>query len=68
MKRLGALLARSLVGALLLLALTANVANADPGNGHGPVVSPLLVQPEDPGVGGSGYAGLSQPEDPGFAY
>ena len=69
MKRVGRLLARSLVGALLLLALTANVASADPGKGHGHAqAGALLAQPEDPGLGdGGGYEGDSQPEDPGVA-
>ena len=64
MKRVGTLLVRSLIGALLLLALTANVASADPGRGSSHGAQPQLLQPEDPGT--DGYQGDSQPEDPGF--
>ena len=65
MKRVSTLLTRSLIGALLLRALTANVASADPGHGnHG--AQPQLLQPEDPGTDdGGGYEGETQPEDPG---
>jgi hypothetical protein len=51
MKRVGTLLARLFIAALLLLALNVHVAVAD-GDG----------QPEDPGT-----SQLSQPEDPGFS-
>ena len=67
MKRLVALVARALLATLLLLAVSANVASADPGKGHGQGPQPALVQPEDPGLGDGGYVGgESQPEDPGL--
>jgi hypothetical protein len=65
MKRVGSLLARSLIGALLLLALTSNIASADPGNGQGGPL-PQLIQPEDPGTS-AGLQPQIQPEDPGFS-
>jgi hypothetical protein len=70
MKRLAALAARALLVALLLLAVSASVASADPGKGHTQGGGqPALVQPEDPGLGDGGYNGgdpTTQPEDPGL--
>jgi hypothetical protein len=60
MKRVGSLLARAFVAALLVLALNANVASADPGTRPAPTAN-TLTQPEDPG-----FAPDSQPQDPGF--
>ena len=51
MTRVRTLLARALVGALLLLCLGASVASADPGvpAGSDGVVAPTML-PEDPGL------------------
>ena len=59
MKRVGTLLARSLVAALLVVGLHASVASADPG--PAPTVEPQIVQPEDPGL-----LPTTQPQDPGL--
>jgi hypothetical protein len=73
MKRFGSLAARTLVAALLLLALTANVASADPGTNSGAGPHPTVAQPVDPGSAidaqpvDPGSAGESQPVDPGAA-
>lgn len=59
MKRLGTLLARALVGALLLVALGSSIASADPG-ATGPAGTVQAVLPEDPGIPDV------LPEDPGI--
>ena len=63
MRRLGALLARAIVGALLLVALNSSIASADTGRLRpGDVVTPTnqAELPEDPGIG------CQLPEDPGL--
>jgi hypothetical protein len=60
MKRARTLVARAIVGALLLVALTSSIASADPG--RLPPVLPGL--PEDPGIGF--LPCLVLPEDPGI--
>jgi hypothetical protein len=60
MKRVGTLLARAVIAALLVLAMHASVASADPGTHPAPTAN-TLTQPEDPG-----FAPDSQPQDPGF--
>jgi hypothetical protein len=51
MKRVRTLLVRALVGALLLLSLSATLASADPGpSGGSDGGSTQLVLPEDPGL------------------
>lgn len=60
MKRARTLMARAIVGALLLVALTSSIANADilrP-------LPPLPGLPEDPGIGF--LPGITLPEDPGI--
>jgi len=58
MKRVRMLLARSLVLALLLLALGASAASADPGT----TPEPTVALPSDPG----GASTTTLPEDPGY--
>ena len=57
MKRVGTLLTRALFAALLLVAVSAQVASANPGNGQS---AQPASQPEDPGT-----APDFQPQDPG---
>jgi len=58
MKRVRTLLARSLVLALLLLALGAGAANADPGT----TPDPTAILPGDPGQ----WITTTLPDDPGY--
>ena len=59
MKRARTLVARAIVGALLLVALTSSIANADT------ILRPTLPGlPEDPGIGF--VPGIVLPEDPGI--
>jgi len=60
MKRVATLLARALFAAFLLVAVSAQVASADPGPDTTPSTS---TQPEDPGT--SSFD--TQPQDPGVA-
>ena len=60
MKRVGRLLARSFVAALLVIGLHTSVASADPGPDPAPTAG-TLTQPEDPGL-----TLASQPQDPGL--
>jgi hypothetical protein len=74
MKRAGLLLLRAVVAALLLGALSSDVASADPGTFHvvmpssDVVVTPDVFVPEDPGLTRLPEdPGLTRlPEDPGF--
>ncbi len=66
MKRLRTLLARAILGAVLLVALNASMASADPGRGNSgaaPTPTSQAALPEDPGIG---YETLALPEDPGI--
>lgn len=72
MTRVRSLLARSFVLAVFLLGLSANVASADPGNGHKPAAEPpvdpgygALVLPDDPGYGLDDFL---LPDDPGYPF
>ncbi|HYR94404.1 MAG TPA: hypothetical protein VEP48_09400 [Methylomirabilota bacterium] len=60
MKRARILIGRAIVGALLLVALNAGIASADPGTPVNDVV-PTVSFPEDPGLGQIVF-----PEDPGL--
>ena len=72
MKRFGSLVAQTLVAALLLLAMTANLASADPGASPGACPGPTATQPVDPGSASALPAdpcspSQLQPVDPGGA-
>lgn len=63
MRRLGGVVARAFVLALLLLTLAGNVASADPGkNTAAAPVTQTAVLPDDPGYTGGAFF----PDDPGF--
>ena len=65
MKRLGALLSRSAIATLFLVALNASIANADTGRTQAPSATPTARStfPEDPGIG---FRPDVLPEDPGI--
>jgi hypothetical protein len=59
MKRARTLVARAIVGALLLVSLSSSIARADT------ILRPVLPGlPEDPGIGF--VPGITLPEDPGI--
>ncbi len=61
MKRARILVGRAIVGALLLVALNAGIASADPGTPVTVIVPSAAYFPEDPGLGQIVF-----PEDPGL--